>query len=391
MEFKNTIPEWENEGTPPPEDLRTNGFDGGDKPPAAWLNWLTSLVAKCVNEIQSNLSKVDNTSDSEKKVSFASEAKQARELQHSIEIHLDGGRTEGTDLFTFDGSTSRSVNITPEKINARPTEKPNIVVNAVREETDDGKEIYTATDSNIKELYNGLEVTIIPNENNANLSPRLNINNLGDKAIRLPLSFNCAATNALTTNFIQANRPITLKYHSTLNLGTQGQGAWIFADRQKTSAQDLYGDVPIEGGGTGASTAEDARENLDVYSKTEVDTLVPVCVIGNVVENTGANNYNYCIKVPSLHDIRMTDKEHIVYVVLDKDIGNVVNYYINLDDASFNVNGNTLKKYNGSEWANTLSSPSQVVKTGQCLILAVKGDGVTGTNWSYVHWLNPPQ
>ena len=38
----------------------------------------------------------------------------------------------------------------------------------------------------------------------------------------------------------------------------------MFADRQKTSAQDLYGTVPIDGGGTGASTKEEALANLGV-------------------------------------------------------------------------------------------------------------------------------
>ena len=55
MDFENKFPEWKNEGTPPPENLQNNGFIGGNKPPAAWLNWLCSLVAKCVTEIQTKL------------------------------------------------------------------------------------------------------------------------------------------------------------------------------------------------------------------------------------------------------------------------------------------------------------------------------------------------
>ena len=263
MDFETQIPEWQNEGTEPSENLKTNGFKEGYKPPAGIFNWFWSKISKAIAEIQNNLSNVDNTKDSEKAVKFASEAGIGRKLKYALTVRFKGGRTEGTDLWTFNGETSKSINITPEKIGARPTEKPNIVVNAVREETDE-KEIYTATDSNITELYNGLEITIIPNETNMNLSPRLKINDFEDKAIRLALSFNCAATNALKTNFIQANRPITLKYHSELNLGIQGQGAWIFCDRQKTSAQDLYGSVPIESGGTGADTAEEALENLGV-------------------------------------------------------------------------------------------------------------------------------
>lgn len=39
----------------------------------------------------------------------------------------------------------------------------------------------------------------------------------------------------------------------------------------KTGGGDV---LPIESGGTGAGTAAGARENLDVYSKGEVDTLI---------------------------------------------------------------------------------------------------------------------
>lgn len=264
MEFNTKIPEWKNEGTEPSENLKTNGFKQGYKPPAGVFNWFWSKISKAITEIQTNLINVDNTKDSEKSVKFASEAGIGRKVANALTVRFKGGDTEGTDKWTFDGSTSRSVNITPEKIGARPTDKPSIVVSAVREETADGKEIYIVSDSNITELYNGLEITIIPSATNTTNQPRLKINDLEDKGIRLPLSFNCAATDTVKANYFKDGRPITLKYHSELNLGIQGQGAWLFADRQKTSAQDLYGDVPIESGGTGASTAEEALENFGV-------------------------------------------------------------------------------------------------------------------------------
>ena len=40
------------------------------------------------------------------------------------------------------------------------------------------------------------------------------------------------------------------------------KGAWVAAERQRTSANDLYGTVPVESGGTGADNAEEARANL---------------------------------------------------------------------------------------------------------------------------------
>ena len=70
--------------------------------------------------IEDNLGNVDNTSDATKNVAFASEAAVARKAEHEIIIRFNGGQTEGTDKWTYDGSTSRSINITPDKIGAAP-------------------------------------------------------------------------------------------------------------------------------------------------------------------------------------------------------------------------------------------------------------------------------
>ena len=66
------------------------------------------------------LTNIDNTPDSEKYVKFAQEAGSARKVGYGLTIRFGGGRTENTDMWTFDGSTSRNVNITPEKIGAVP-------------------------------------------------------------------------------------------------------------------------------------------------------------------------------------------------------------------------------------------------------------------------------
>ncbi len=295
IEYKNIPPEWKNAGTEPTDDKKTNGFQPKYKLPAAYLNWIVSFPLKCIKEIQElfkshadstknphnvtaeqvGLGKVNNTADSEKNVAFASEAGVGRKVEYPLTVRYNGGSTEGTDKWTYDGSTSRSINITPEKISAAKKDLSNVdetdfrgkiasigvSIEAIRTVSND-IEIYTATITGVTELYNGMKITIIPNANNTTLSPRLNINGLGDKTIRLPLSFNCAATNALKTNFLQTGRPVELKYDANCNLGIQGDGAWLFTDRQKTSAQDLYGSVPVESGGTGASTAAEACANL---------------------------------------------------------------------------------------------------------------------------------
>lgn len=294
MEWDNNIPEWKNTGTEPSEDRKEKGFEAGYKPPAGIFNWLYSLILRAVKELQTKfgshadnkenphgvtatqlgLDKVNNTSDAEKSVKFASEAGVGRKVQHALTVRFNGGREEGTDVWTYDGSTSRSVNITPEKIGAANathehtlgdvTETTEKKYYRVVEATSTDGTTYTATIADVTELFNGMRITIIPNMNNVSLSPRLVINSKFDNGIRLAHSFNYAATNALKTNFLQVGRPVELKYDANCNLGIQGQGAWIFTDRVKTSAQDLYGTVPIESGGTDANNAEDARENLNV-------------------------------------------------------------------------------------------------------------------------------
>lgn len=71
-----------------------------------------------VTAAQLGLDKVSNTPDSEKYVKYASTAGTADKVKYSIIVRFNGGRTEGTDMWTFDGSTSRSVNITADKIGA---------------------------------------------------------------------------------------------------------------------------------------------------------------------------------------------------------------------------------------------------------------------------------
>lgn len=291
MDFNFKLFNWKNEGAEPSDSLKTDGFKQGYKPAAGIFNRFWYLVTNAITELQTKfgahadnkenphgvtasqigLDKVNNTPDSEKSVNtanFASEAGVGRKVAHALLVRFKGGSTEGTDLWTYDGSTGRSINITPKKIGAAE-EAHGHTLDDINETTDkkysrvadaiseDGTN-YAATMSGVTELYNGMKITIIPNMNNVSLSPRLDINGLGDHAIRIAHSFNYAATNALKTDFIQAGRPVELKYDANCNLGVQGQGAWIFTDRVKTSAQDLYGTVPVASGGTGKTILADA-------------------------------------------------------------------------------------------------------------------------------------
>lgn len=292
MDFEQNVPEWNAEGTEPPASLKEKGFEAGYKPPAAYFNWFWNRVSACLKEIRTKLSghavdknnphgvtaeqvglgKVNNTADSEKNVSFASEAATARKVDHNMVIRFNGGGTESTDMFTYNGSTSRSVNITPEKIGSSKKDLSNVendkflekakaagvTIPIVVASSADGV-AYTATVDGVTELYNGMLLTIIPDVVSASIAPTLNVNGLGAKMVRLPLSFNNAAmtTPRLEAYFTQG-RPITLQYDANYTTG----GAWKTFGKQRTSAQDLYGTVPIESGGTGAETVAGARNAL---------------------------------------------------------------------------------------------------------------------------------
>lgn len=140
----------------------------------------------------------------------------------------------------------------------------NIVVDAL---SSDGAS-YTATVEDLEELYNGLEITIIPNIASTTTAPTLNVNGLGAKPIRLSLSLNNSMLVQPGKNdYYAAGRPIKLMFDSKY----LSSGAWRVANKQRPSAEDLYGTIPIESGGTGADNAIEALKNL--IAENSGDTL----------------------------------------------------------------------------------------------------------------------
>ena len=112
---------------------------------------------------------------------------------------------------------------------------------------------YTATVEGITELTAGATFIMIPHVASTTNKPTLNVNGLGAKNLRQPLTTNTAATTTAELNtWLTAGKPVQVMYDGTL---------WKIGI-PRPSATSLYGSVPIESGGTGAITAEDALTNL---------------------------------------------------------------------------------------------------------------------------------
>lgn len=131
---------------------------------------------------------------------------------------------------------------------------------------------YTATVDGITTLTVGTSITIVPHTVSTTISPTLNVNNLGGKMIRRRVS---NATGTLTSGYAEswltASKPVQVTYDGTF---------WV-ADVPKPNAVDMFGSVAIAHGGTGATTAKDALNNLGITWST---TAAP---------NTGTPNSIY--------------------------------------------------------------------------------------------------
>lgn len=116
--------------------------------------------------------------------------------------------------------------------------------------------VYAANVDGMTSFVVGMKVTIIPNITSDTTSPKLNINGLGEKSIRMPITYNTSLTSTgVVDGWLLAGKPVTVQWNGTY---------WITVDLVRTSAQYLYGAVPIANGGTGATTAEAALTNLGI-------------------------------------------------------------------------------------------------------------------------------
>lgn len=124
---------------------------------------------------------------------------------------------------------------------------------------------YTVTVPGVTSLYAGLRIMVKFSRNSASTAPKLNVNNLGAKNIRQALSTNNSATAPGGSNtWLTTASPVELTY----------TGSMWKTDFVRPSASNMYGTVPVNCGGTGATTTEAARTALGAVSQADFDALV---------------------------------------------------------------------------------------------------------------------
>lgn len=89
------------------------------------------------------LGNVNNTADNDKYVAYAQRAGNADQVQNTLTLRLNGGRVEGSNMWTFNGSTGRSINVTAAKVGAVPVSQG--TANA-------GTLLYVGSDGNVTTL-----------------------------------------------------------------------------------------------------------------------------------------------------------------------------------------------------------------------------------------------
>lgn len=123
---------------------------------------------------------------------------------------------------------------------------------------------YQATVPGMDELKVGMSFIMIPHETSNTTMPKLDVNGLGPLPLRQQLSANFGATTAgAITTWVSKGKPALVTYDGSL---------WK-VNIARTPGAYLYGSVPVEKGGTGAETQEEARLNLGAASDEDVNEL----------------------------------------------------------------------------------------------------------------------
>lgn len=162
---------------------------------------------------------------------------------------------------SFDGSANASISTTSTSMHGITTSGTGAA--------------YTATVSGITSLTAGASFIMIPNVVSTTTTPTLNVNSLGAKGLRMHSSAASGTVMTASSNaWLTASKPIQVTYDGTY---------WI-ADFTRPAASTISGTVPIANGGTGATTAADARTNLgaaasDIVTVSSTQPTSDTCLL----------------------------------------------------------------------------------------------------------------
>ncbi len=116
---------------------------------------------------------------------------------------------------------------------------------------------YTATVDGITSLTKGAMIVIIPHTVSTSKTVTLNVNSLGAKQIRQKTTYRSDTDiQPAFTSWLASNEPVLLMYDGTYWIQMLG----------RANAVDIVDKVPISSGGTDATTAKKACENLNAVS-----------------------------------------------------------------------------------------------------------------------------
>ena len=159
-------------------------------------------------------------------------------------------------------------------------------------------------------ITNGTIITIIPNMTSVDIDPLLYIDGLvvidgydygHNDGLSIGMKANNSSGNLFTFirpyDYIRANEPLTLQWYSS-------HEAFVITDSIITNAEHLSGQVPIESGGTGAKTKEQALENLGAFPLDGSEKMTGSLKIKDYGEVDGSSSLTYLKSKKDINNFR---------------------------------------------------------------------------------------